>query len=92
MCNNFLPSRSIRMYLGLVLFSTLLAGCSTLTNQSIRSVKDNVFYSTAQPKLKVSVGRDYKYIGVEKNHVNFDKNTRMKQETYHFTSYDKNLQ
>lgn len=93
MCNNFLPSRSTKIHLVLVFFSVLLTGCSSLTSQTIRSVKDNVFYSTAQPKLKISVGSDFKYIGVEKNDKTIDaqdKKIKVKHERYHFVLHDKN--
>ena len=44
-----------------VILVLLLFGCAALNPE--RGVEGNIFYSTAQPKIKIKVSDDYQYLG-----------------------------
>lgn len=53
------------LILGMLLVS-VLTGCSNLTTKITREVKDNVFYSSLHPKIKITIDKKYEYLGKNK--------------------------
>jgi len=45
----------------IIIMACSLSGCAALNPE--RGVDENVFYSTAQPKIKIKVSDDYRYLG-----------------------------
>ena len=51
----------------MILCSTFVLSCSTMKAE--RNVQDNIFYSSANPEIKIEINPDFKYIGdIEKTY------------------------